>query len=215
MQDLGWRPIRTTMKITASSEMNWHFTRSRPPTTGLLQIHGVSSPRSTDCGRPSSKPFIDLTNGCHVHVSLWKDGANLFEDKTGKLGLSSLAYKFLGGIIHSAEGLAALFNPTVNSYKRINAPPTISGATWSPSSVTYSGNNRTHLIRIPEAGRFEIRLADGAANPYLLQAGILAAGLVGIANERHPGNRLGSNMYTQAHGRCGPNLPGNLLGRPR
>jgi glutamine synthetase len=65
--------------------------------------------------------------------------------------------------------------------------------------VTYTGNNRTHMIRIPEAGRFEMRLADGAANPYLLQAGILAAGLDGIAKKTDPGPRLDINMYTDAH----------------
>ena len=89
--------------------------------------------------------------------------------------------------------------PTVNSYKRINAPVTVSGATWSPNTVTYGGNNRTHMIRIPDAGRFEFRLADGAANPYLLQAGLLAAGLDGIAEERDPGKRLDINMYTDGH----------------
>jgi glutamine synthetase len=92
-----------------------------------------------------------------------------------------------------------LFNPTVNSYKRINAPRTTSGATWSPNTVTYSGNNRTHMIRIPEGGRFELRLPDGAANPYLLQAGIVAAGLDGIRNKRDPGKRLDINMYTDGH----------------
>ena len=87
----------------------------------------------------------------------------------------------------------------MNSYKRINAPRTLSGATWSPNTVTYTGNNRTHMIRIPEAGRFELRLADGAANPYLLQAAILAAGLDGIATKRDPGKRLDINMYTDGH----------------
>jgi len=64
-------------------------------------------------------------------------------DPKGELGVSALGYSFLGGVVHSADALAALLNPTVNSYKRINAPPTVSGASWSPSSVTYSGNNRT------------------------------------------------------------------------
>ena len=87
---------------------------------------------------------------------------------SGELGLSAVAYNFLGGIMHAAEALAAITNPTVNSYKRLNAPPTLSGATWSPNTITYAGNNRTHMIRIPDAGRFELRLADGATNPYLL-----------------------------------------------
>jgi glutamine synthetase len=82
----------------------------------------------------------------------------------------------------------------------------------APNAVTYSGNNRTHMIRIPESGRFELRLADGAANPYLLQAGILAAGLDGIANRRDPGKRLDINMYTHGHTVGGAKtLPLNLL----
>jgi len=117
------------------------------------------------------KPFADLTgNGCHAHVSVWnKDGAkNLFLDKNDKqdLGLSKLAYDFLGGIIHNAEALTAIFNPTVNSYKRINGALTRSGATWSPNTVTYSGNNRTHMIRVPDDGRFELRLKPHFNNMY-------------------------------------------------
>jgi glutamine synthetase len=148
------------------------------------------------------KPFSNLTgNGCHAHVSLWdKTGKkNLFHDPKGELGLSTLAYQFLGGIMHSAADLAAIFNPTVNSYKRINAPRTLSGATWSPNAISYGGNNRTHMVRIPDQGRFELRLMDGAANPYLLQAGVLAAGLDGIADGRDPGKRLDINMYEQGH----------------
>jgi len=114
--------------------------------------------------------------------------------------------------MHSAQALCAITNPTVNSYKRINAPVTASGATWAPNMVTYSGNNRTHMIRIPEAGRFELRLADGAANPYLLQAALLVAGLDGIKNKRHPGKRYDINMYTEAHkARGASRLPLNLL----
>jgi glutamine synthetase len=159
------------------------------------------------------KPFLDLTgSGCHAHVSLWRDGKNLFESETGELGVSDLGYHFIGGIIHSADALCALFNPTVNSYKRINAPRTTSGATWAPNTVTYTGNNRTHMIRIPEAGRFELRLADAAANPYLLQAGIIAAGLDGIESKRDPGKRLDINMYTDGHlVKDAKRLPLNML----
>ena len=114
--------------------------------------------------------------------------------------------------MHNVEGLASIFNPTVNSYKRINAPRTLSGATWSPNAVSYGGNNRTHMVRIPDAGRFELRLMDGAANPYLMQAGILAAGLDGIANKRDPGKRLDINMYEEGHKARGlKKLPLNLL----
>ena len=161
------------------------------------------------------KPFTHLTgNGCHAHVSLWdKTGKkNLFSNNKDEIGLSKLAYQFLGGIMHNVEELASIFNPTVNSYKRINAPRTLSGATWSPNAVSYGGNNRTHMVRIPDAGRFEMRLMDGAANPYLLQAGILGAGLDGIENKRDPGKRLDINMYTEGHKVKGlKKLPLNLL----
>ena len=130
----------------------------------------------------------------------------------GVIGLSALAYNFLGGVLHHAPALTALFNPTVNSYKRINAPVTSSGATWAPNTITYTGNNRTHMVRIPEPGRFELRLADGAANPDLLQAGLIAAGLDGIATRRDPGKRLDINMYTDGHGvKDARKLPLNLL----
>jgi len=144
------------------------------------------------------KPFPTLTgNGCHCHASLWdKTGRkNLFDDNKDEMGLSKLAYNFLGGVLNSAGPLCAFFNPTVNSYKRINAPATLSGASWSPNSITYGGNNRTHMVRIPDPGRFEFRLMDGSANPYLLQAGVLAAGLDGMRNKRDPGKRLDVNMY--------------------
>ena len=95
-----------------------------------------------------------------------------------------------------ASSLSAFFNPTINSYRRINAPPTKSGATWSPSSISYTGNNRTHMIRIPDKGRFELRLMDGSSNPYLLQAGILAAGMHGMNMKLDPGEPLTCNMYT-------------------
>jgi glutamine synthetase type III len=217
MQSLGWQPYQNDHEdANGQFEMNWQFDTAlktadrhaffKYMVRSIAELRGL---RATFM----PKPFADLTgNGCHAHVSLWQGERNLFDDTGGELGLSALAYSFLGGIMHSADALAALFNPTVNSYKRINAAPTLSGATWSPSSVTYSGNNRTHLIRIPEPGRFEIRLADGAANPYLLQAGILAAGLDGIVQGRDPGKRLDINMYTEGHTvSVARKLPLNLL----
>ena len=161
------------------------------------------------------KPFPHLTgNGCHTHLSIWdlEGNTNLFDDAKGELGLSSLAYQFIGGVLHSAEAVCALTNPTVNSYKRINAPVTNSGATWSPNTISYTGNNRTHMIRIPEAGRFEFRLADGAANPYLLPAAIIASGLDGIKYQREAGQRYDNNSYTDPlpFGTV-KQLPANLL----
>ncbi|MGB6922789.1 MAG: type III glutamate--ammonia ligase, partial [Methyloceanibacter sp.] len=94
----------------------------------------------------------------------------------------------------------------------INAPRTISGASWAPNTVTYTGNNRTHMIRIPDTGRFEFRLADGATNPYTLEAAVLVAGLDGIANKRDPGPRLDIDMYAEGHTvKDAKRLPLNLL----
>ena len=217
MLALGWKPYQNDHEdANGQFEMNWEYddalvTADRHAffkymAKSVAEKHGL---RATFM----PKPFSNLTgNGCHAHVSLWKGDQNAFADGAGELGLSKLGYAFIGGLIHSADALAALLNPTVNSYKRINAPRTTSGATWSPNSVTYTGNNRTHMIRIPDAGRFELRLADGAANPYLLQAGLLAAGLDGIANGRDPGKRLDINMYTDGHTVADvKKLPLNLL----
>jgi len=146
------------------------------------------------------KPFTHLTgNGCHVHVSLHdEDGENLFIDDNDPehQGLSPLAYNFLGGYLAHARDTCSMTNPTVNSYKRLNSTTTRSGSTWSPNSVSYSGNNRTHLVRIPAAGRFEVRLPDGAVNPYILPAVLLATGLHGIQSKTSPGKRLDFNLHT-------------------
>jgi glutamine synthetase type III len=217
MLKLGWKPYQSDHEdANGQFEMNWDFddalvtadrhTFFKYMAKSIAEKHGM---RATFM----PKPFAHLTgNGCHVHVSLWDGNRNLFEDEHGELGVSSLGYHFIGGIIHSADAMAAILNPTVNSYKRINAPRTVSGATWSPSSVTYTGNNRTHMIRIPEPGRFELRLPDGAANPYAMPAALLAAGLDGITNKRDPGKRLDINMYTEGH-KVGDvkRLPLNLL----
>ena len=217
MLSLGWKPYQNDHEdANGQFEMNWDYddaliTADRHAffkymTRSIAEKHGF---RATFM----PKPFMDLTgSGCHAHVSLWREGQNVFSDRSDEIGLSQIGYHFIGGLIHSADALAALTNPCVNSYKRINAPRTTSGATWAPNTVTYTGNNRTHMIRIPDGGRFEFRLADGAANPYLLQAGILAAGLDGIRQRRDPGQRLDINMYTDGHTVEGvKRLPLNLL----
>jgi glutamine synthetase len=219
MLELGWGPYQNDHEdANGQFEMNWNYDNAlktadkhaffKYMAKAIAEKHGL---RATFM----PKPFATLTgNGCHTHVSLWSTstGKNLFDDPNGELGVSALGYNFLAGILHSAQSLAAITNPTVNSYKRINAPRTLSGATWSPNTVTYTGNNRTHMVRIPEAGRFEFRLADGSANPYLLQAAILVAGLDGIDNGRDPGKRLDIDMYAEGHTvKDAKRLPLNLL----
>jgi len=219
MISLGWGPYQNDHEdANGQFEMNWDYDDAlitadrhvffKYMVKAIAEKHGL---RATFM----PKPFSNLTgNGCHAHVSLWdKTGKkNLFHNARDKMGLSKTAYQFLGGVLHSADALAAVFNPTVNSYKRIDAQVTLSGATWSPNAITYGGNNRTHMVRVPDVGRFELRLMDGAANPYLLQAGVLAAGLDGIASKRDPGKPLDINMYTEGHTvKNVRRLPSNLL----
>ncbi|MGZ5862603.1 MAG: type III glutamate--ammonia ligase [Methyloceanibacter sp.] len=217
MLELGWSPYQNDHEdANGQFEMNWQYddalkTADRHAffkymVKSIAEKHGL---RATFM----PKPFSNLTgNGCHVHVSLWSKGKNLFEDANDPMGLSKLGYQFIAGLMHSAEALAAITNPTVNSYKRINAPRTLSGASWSPNTVTYTGNNRTHMIRIPDPGRFELRLADGSVNPYALQAAVLVAGLDGMEHKREPGPRLDIDMYADGHTvKDAKRLPLNLL----
>ncbi len=210
MIEMGWSPYQNDHEdANGQFEMNWDYddclktadrhTFFKYMVKTLAEKHGL---RATFM----PKPFENLTgNGCHAHISVWDKKKNKFLDKSDKLGLSKMAYNFLGGVIKNASSLSAFFNPTINSYRRINAPPTKSGASWSPSSISYTGNNRTHMIRIPDPGRFELRLMDGSANPYLLQASVLAAGLYGLKNKIDPGEPLTCNMYTDYEKY--PNLP--------
>ncbi|MEB3336036.1 MAG: type III glutamate--ammonia ligase [Leptolyngbyaceae bacterium] len=219
MLTLGWGAYQNDHEdANGQFEMNWMYADAlitadrhaffKYMVKAIAEKHGL---RATFM----PKPFSHLTgNGCHTHLSVWDTigDTNLFHDPEGELGLSTLAYQFIGGVLNSAAALCAFTNPTINSYKRINAPVTASGATWSPNTISYTGNNRTHTIRIPEPGRFEFRLADGAANPYLLPAALIAAGLDGINQKRDPGPRYNNNSYTEP---LPPGtvkqLPGNLL----
>ena len=137
------------------------------------------------------KPFPHLTgNGCHFHMSLWKDGVNVFDadpaDDPRKMGLSSEAYHFVAGLKEHAKAYIAITAPTVTSYKRL-VIGSRSGSAWAPVYISYGYNNRTQMLRIPAAGRIEDRTVDGSCNPYLGATAILAAGLDGIERELDPG----------------------------
>ncbi len=220
MLTLGWGPYQNDHEdANGQFEMNWDYddalvtadrhTFFKFMVKSIAENHGL---RATFM----PKPFSHITgNGCHMHASLWggpDDGENLFHDSDGELGISHLGYNFLGGVLSHAKELTSIFNPTVNSYKRINGQVTKSGATWAPNTVSYTGNNRTHMVRIPDEGRFEFRVMDGATNPYLAQAALLSAGLHGIENKTDPGQRLDINMYeADVDSLDVPRLPLNLL----
>jgi glutamine synthetase len=121
------------------------------------------------------KPFTDRTGtGLHMHLSLWRGNEPAFpaDDDERGLGLSPTAYSFIAGLLEHASGLQALLGPTVNSYKRTGATSTRSGATWSPRTATYGGNDRTHFLRVPDHHRV---------------ATALAAGLDGVRRQLDPG----------------------------
>jgi glutamine synthetase len=203
MQALGWQPYQNDHEDAHGQfEMNWLYadalTTADRHTFFKYMVRTLAEQRGLRATF-MPKPFSHLTgNGCHIHLSLWdRQGTNLFAEPTSTQELSKLGGHFLGGVLHSAPALCAFTNPAVNSYRRIHAPTTASGATWSPNSISYSGNNRTHMIRIPGPGRFELRLPDGAANPYLLPAAILHAGLDGLTRKLEPGPQLETNAYDQ------------------
>ncbi len=219
MLALGWKPYQNDHEdANGQFEMNWEYDDALKTADkhsffkfmvkSIAEKHGL---RATFM----PKPFKGLTgNGCHCHVSVWGlDGrTNAFADDAAEFGLSAQGRHFLGGVIKHASALAAITNPTVNSYKRINAPRTLSGATWAPNTMTWTGNNRTHMVRVPAPGRFELRLADGAVNPYLLQAVIIAAGLNGLNTKADPGPHHEIDMYSEGHlVKDAPRLPLNLL----
>jgi glutamine synthetase len=145
------------------------------------------------------KPFSNRTgSGMHMHLSIAdRSSANLFQDKSDQrgLGLSKVAYHFLGGLLAHAPALAALCAPSVNSYKRLVVGRSLSGATWAPAFISYGDNNRTSMVRIP-FGRIELRLTDSCANPYLASAAAIAAGLDGIDRKLEPGEPHNFNHYT-------------------
>jgi glutamine synthetase len=164
------------------------------------------------------KPYADRTgSGAHFNMSLAdiKTGKNVSGDASDRrgCGLSKFAYQFLGGLKKHAAALVAVSCPTVNSYKRLIKTGSMTGYTWAPIFISYGGNNRTHMFRVPllrphiegngqaaghvylSSARWECRAVDPAMNPYLAAAMFLAAGLDGIEQDLDPGDPQLENMY--------------------
>lgn len=138
------------------------------------------------------KPFANQPgSGMHFHVSLWQgegQGARCLFDDEKRMG------HFIAGVLAHSAGLAALAAPTVNSYKRLVVSESLSGTSWAPAYIAHGPNNRTALVRTLPS-RFEWRLPDAAANPYLATAGLIAAGLDGLDRELDPGVACTDDLF--------------------
>jgi glutamine synthetase len=222
VNELGWGNYANDHEdANGQFEQNFTFTEALASCDRAIffryMVHALAQQRGL-LATFMPKPFTELTgNGCHFHMSLWEGDRNLFldEDDPRGLGLSQLAYHFLGGLVKHARACSAVTAPTVNSYKRLKVGTTASGATWSPVWISYGYNNRTQMYRIPGPGRIEDRSVDGSCNPYLAAAVILAAGLDGIENEIDPGEPNSENLYAvpweELRARGLSTLPVNLL----
>jgi glutamine synthetase len=202
LQELGWAPYATDHEdANCQFEINWHYADALTTADRHTFFKWMVKTVAEQHGLLATfmpKPFAHLTgNGAHFHMSLWdsQNQTNLFLAPQDANGLSQLAYWFTGGLLAHAKALAAVTNPLVNSYKRLIRGAPRSGATWAPVYITYGGNNRTQMLRIPAPGRVENRIVDGAANPYLACAAVLAAGLDGMARRLDPGQRNDQNLY--------------------
>jgi glutamine synthetase len=228
LDELGWDGYATDHEdANGQFEQNWGYADALTTCDRAIFFRYMVESLAQQRGMLATfmpKPFGHLTgNGCHFHMSLWKDGANVFaadpaEDPHG-LGLSPLAYNFIGGLKAHAKAYIGVTAPTVNSYKRLNTGAPTSGATWAPVYISYGHNNRTQMLRIPGPGRIEDRTVDGSTNPYLAATAILAAGFDGVSHGLDGGAPNETNLYEStpaSRAAAGiETLPENLLDATR
>jgi glutamine synthetase len=202
MQTLGWGPYANDHEdANCQFEINWEFDECLTTADRHTFFKYMVRTKAEQDGLTATfmaKPFSHQTgNGAHFHMSLWdqETDTNLFYDADDPSGLSKMAYHWIGGLKAHAKAYIAVTAPSVNSYKRLVTGAPQSGATWAPVYISYGGNNRTQMIRLPGPGRVEDRSIDGSCNPYLAAAVTLAAGLDGINRELEPGDPNFANMY--------------------
>jgi glutamine synthetase len=208
LRKLGWGVYQSDHEdANGQYEINFRYTEALTTADRFVFFKMLAAETARRHGAVATfmaKPFGDRTgSGAHLHYHLAdaETGQNLFaadRDRRG-LGLSDLAYAFLGGVLAHARALCAVTSPTVNCYKRLQVGAgltgTRSGFTWTPAFVTYGDNNRTQMIRTPEAGHVEDRTVSSAFNPYLAFAAYLAAGLDGLRRGLDPGEPNRDNAY--------------------
>ena len=209
MEEVGWDPYQSDHEdANGQYEVNFAYSDALTTADRYTFFKMMTSQYAQQYGAIAThmaKPFSDRTgNGGHVHYHVAEADTeeNLFMDEGDhqRLGLSEMAYHFIGGIMSHAPALCAVTSPTVNCYKRLQVGPGLysprSGFTWTPAFITYGDNNRTQMIRTAGPGHLEDRTVSAAANPYLAFAAYLTAGLDGVRNRLDPGKgNLGNNMY--------------------
>jgi glutamine synthetase len=224
--ELGWDNYATDHEdANGQFEQNFNFSDALTTSDRAIFFRYMVESLAQERGLIATfmpKPFAHLTgNGCHFHMSLWDGDKNLFldaDDPKG-LGLSQLAYNFIGGLKAHAKAYIGITAPTVTSYKRLVVGAPTSGATWAPAYIAYGWNNRTMMLRIPDHGRIEDRTVDGSCNPYLAATAVLAAGMDGIERGLDAGDPVSGNLYEMAEAdrdAAGIELlPANLLDATR
>lgn len=208
LKKLGWGAYQSDHEdANAQYEINFKYADALTTADRFIffkMLAGETARKHGAIATFMAKPFSDRTgSGAHMHYHLAsaETGKNLFTgERDGRgLGLSELAYHFLGGVLAHARALCAVTSPTVNCYKRLQVGQGLysarSGYTWTPAFITYGDNNRTQMIRTPDAGHVEDRTVSAAFNPYLGFAAYLAAGLDGIKRRLDPGTPNLGNLY--------------------
>jgi glutamine synthetase len=208
LRKLGWGVYQSDHEdANAQFEINYKYADALTTADRFIFFKMMAGEIAREHGAIATfmpKPFADRTgSGAHMHYHLAdaRSGANLFkaEGDARGLGLTELAYHFLGGVLAHARALCAVTSPTVNCYKRLQIGQGLysarSGFTWTPAYITYGDNNRTQMIRTPDPGHVEDRTVSSAFNPYLAFAAYLHAGLDGIRRRLDPGEPNLGNMY--------------------
>ncbi len=218
LQQFGFEIEALHHEVAAGQhEIDFRYADALHTADNLLKFKSLIKSVARDYGLQATfmpKPKAGINgSGMHTHISIWKDGSNIFRDDASKThGLSKTCLHFIAGVMKHAPAITAFGNPLVNSYKRL-----VPGYE-APTVIAYSLANRSPMIRVPKATgnskRIEVRSPDPAANPYLLFTALLAAGVDGVKNELPAPPPVTENVYQQsAEWRAERNiieLPGSL-----
>mgnify|MGYP001207316558 FL=1 len=208
MRRVGWDVYQSDHEdANGQYEINFHYDDALVTADRYTFFKMMTSQYAQKYGAIAThmaKPFTDRTGSgghIHYHIADAATGENLFLDKEDPrgLGLSEMAYNFIGGVFAHSPALCGVMSPTVNCYKRLQVGPALMGSTsgflWTPAFISYGDNNRTQMIRTAGPGHLEDRTMSSACNPYLSFAAYLTAGMDGIRRKLDPGEPFLGNLY--------------------